>query len=230
MKFGLINKLTLLDYPDKTSCTLFTAGCNFNCPFCQNSSLIDPDNTVQTQSVSEILEFLKSRQGLLDGVCISGGEPLLHDELGEFISDIKKLGFLVKLDTNGSFPQKLKVLIDSGMIDYIAMDIKNSPGKYAKTIGLPKYSVSHIEESISQLLLKKVPYEFRTTVVRELHTVEDLLSIAKWISTADKYYLQGFIDSDGVSFDGLHGYTKEQMEEFSDKIKTILPNTWLRGI
>jgi len=230
MKFGLINKLTLLDYPEKTACTLFTVGCNFNCPFCQNSSLITPDNTVQTQSVSKILGFLKTRQGLLDGVCISGGEPLLNSALDEFIREVKELGFLVKLDTNGSFPQKLAELIDSGQIDYIAMDIKNTPGKYARTIGLPGFDVNIIEDSIRLLLSCNIPYEFRTTVVREFHTVEDLVSVAQWISGAERYYLQGFVDSDGVLFGGLNGYSKEEMQDFVQRVNAVFPGVELRGI
>jgi len=230
MNFGLIRKLTLLDYPEKTACTLFTIGCNFRCPFCQNSSLISPDNKVKTQSESEVLDFLKSRQGLLDGVCISGGEPLLNDNLEEFISKVKELEFLIKLDTNGSYPEKLRKSIKSGMVDYIAVDIKNSPEKYAQTIGLSAYNVSSIEESISLLQSSGIPHEFRTTVVKEFHTIDDLISIAKWLSNAEKYYLQGFIDSEGVSFSGFNAYSKEEMQEFLVKIRTVLANAELRGI
>ena len=230
MIFGGIQKLTLLDYPEKTACTIFTTGCNFKCPFCQNSSFIKPEEQVQTQSAAEMLDFLETRQGLLDGVCISGGEPLLNDNLGEFITKVKELGFLVKLDTNGSFPEKLKALIEAGIIDYVAMDIKNSPKKYGKTIGLQHYDILAIEESISILKSNKIPYEFRTTVVKEFHSFDDLPEVAQWISGTDKFYLQGFIDSEGVSYSGLNGYSKEEMEGFLVEIKKLLPNAEIRGI
>ena len=236
MVFGGIQKVTLLDYPEKTACTLFTSGCNFRCPFCQNSSLIYSNNaeksdvSVQTIPASEILDFLETRRGLLDGVCVSGGEPLLHDELGEFIEEVKTMGFLVKLDTNGSKPDKLKKLIESGTIDYIAMDIKNTPEKYAQTAGLPNLNISLIEESVDILLSNTVPCEFRTTVVREFHNDADLVSIAEWLSGADKYYLQGFVNSDGVSQSGLHGYSEKEMNQILDSVKKLIPSTELRGI
>jgi len=236
MVFGGVQKFTLLDYPEKTACTLFTKGCNFRCPFCQNSSLIYSDNaeksddSVQMISASEIFEFLETRRGLLDGVCISGGEPLLHDELGKFTEEVKTMGFLVKLDTNRSKPDKLRKLIASGTIDYIAMDIKNTPEKYAQTAGLPDLNISLIEESVEILLLSTVPYEFRTTVVRELHSSADLVSIARWLSGAGNYYLQGFVNSDGVPQNGLHGYSDKEMNQFLDSVKKVLPSAELRGV
>jgi pyruvate formate lyase activating enzyme len=174
------------------------------------------------------LEFLTTRRGLLDGVCIGGGEPLLHEGLESFIDKVRALGFLVKLDTNGSFPDKLEKLIKSGKVDYVAMDIKNAPKKYAETIGLPEYDIAPIEKSIQILRTSAIPYEFRTTVVRELHTLDDLLSIAHWISWAEKYYLQGFINSDGVLQRGLTAYTEQEMQMFLEEIKRALPITELR--
>ncbi|MCL2820652.1 MAG: anaerobic ribonucleoside-triphosphate reductase activating protein [Oscillospiraceae bacterium] len=232
MFFGRIQKLTLLDYPDKTACTLFTAGCNFRCPFCQNSPLLNLETSSKEQmhSSEEILGFLETRKGLLDGVCISGGEPLQSEGLEEFISSIKNLGFLVKLDTNGSFPHKLERLIAHGMVDYIAMDIKNSPEKYAQTIGVHEYDISPVMKSIDMLLQNKVPYEFRTTVVRELHTAEDLLSLANRICGAENYYLQRFIDSEGVLQSGLNGYTDEEMHELLRIVKQVIPAAGLRGV
>jgi len=230
MNIGGIQKLTLLDYPEKTACTLFTVGCNFRCPFCQNSSLIDESSDMQKQSASEILSFLQTRQGKLDGVCISGGEPLINENLVAFIHEVKALGFLVKLDTNGSFPQKLEKLLTTGMIDYVAMDIKNSPEKYAETIGVPDYNIVPIEESIKLLCSGLISHEFRTTVVREYHTADDLVSIARWLSGAKKYYLQGFINSDGVVKKGLNGYSKEEMEKILQSVKAVLPTAELRGI
>jgi len=236
MVFGGIQKVTLLDYPEKTACTLFTTGCNFRCHYCQNSSLIEtniaekPDAENQAGSISEILEYLKTRQGLLDGVCISGGEPLLHDDLQDFIGDVKEMGFLIKLDTNGSIPNELKELMSSGMIDYVAMDIKNTPEKYALTVGLPDFDISSVEESVDILMSSPISYEFRTTVVREFHNADDLISIARWISGAEKYYLQGFINSTEVLKSGLHGYSNEEMHRFLDKVKELLPAAELRGI
>ena len=263
MIFGGIQKLTLLDYPDKTACALFTIGCNFLCPFCHNVSLIieveeqqdnieqdrtrgqvnclgrtqdsEPASLIRTQThgtkttnESEVLEFLATRQGLLDGVCISGGEPLLHNNLEGFIDKVKALGFLVKLDTNGSFPDKMEALIKNGKIDYVAMDIKNAPEKYAKTIGMPEYDITPIEKSMQVLRTGEIPYEFRTTVVREFHALDDLLSIARWISRADKFYLQSFVNSDGVLTRGLSAYTDSEMQRFLVEIRKILPETNLR--
>jgi len=235
MVFGGIQKVTLLDYPEKTACTLFTAGCDFRCPFCQNSSLMSSDtdehSNVNRQYIkaSEILDFLRTRQGLLDGVCISGGEPLLQNGLSDFIKDVKEMGFSVKLDTNGSLPDKLKMLIASGTIDYVAMDIKNTPEKYALTAGLSEIDTSLIKESADILLSNVISYEFRTTVVRDFHTEEDLVTIAKWISGAKKYYLQGFVNSDEVLKNGLTGYSNKEMHKILDSVKQVLPTAEARG-
>lgn len=230
MLFGGMQKLTLLDYPDKTACTLFTAGCNYRCPFCHNGSLVFPAGKSDWVDEGEILMFLETRQGLLDGVCISGGEPLMHQELSGFIKKVKAMGFSVKLDTNGSFPEKLKKLVGSGLIDYVAMDVKNTPEKYAKTVGVSGYDVAPIQESVSFLLEGSIPYEFRTTVVREFHTAADLLSLAGWIAGADKYFLQNFIDSEDVLQKGLHGYSKPELEGILGEIRGLLPSAELRGI
>ena len=230
MIFGGIQELTLLDYPDKTACTVFAAGCNFDCPFCQNSSLISPAGKNKTKSESEILTFLETRKGLLDGVCISGGEPMIQGDLEAFIDKVKALGFLVKLDTNGSCPGKLEKLMKSGAIDYVAMDIKNTPEKYAQTTGKPGYDVSPVKESVELLLSGDVPYEFRTTVVREFHTEGDLLSVASWVCGAGKYYLQKFINSDGVSQSGLSSYSDEEMRQLLSSILKIMPGAALRGV
>ena len=230
MIFGGIQKLTLIDYPDKTACTLFTIGCNYRCPYCQNSSLLDTAGAMQKITASEVFDFLETRKGLLDGVCISGGEPLLCDDLESFIAEIKALGFPVKLDTNGSYPQKLKKLLNSGALDYVAMDIKNTPAKYALTIGVPGYDTSPVEESISLLCSSTVPHEFRTTVVKEFHTEDDLTAIARWISGKEKYFIQGFKDSEGVLYSGLNGYSDVEMNLFLEKINKVLPNAGLRGM
>ncbi|MEL7622248.1 MAG: anaerobic ribonucleoside-triphosphate reductase activating protein [Clostridiales bacterium] len=235
MLIGGIQKLSLLDYPGKTCCTVFTIGCNYRCPFCHNASIIQGQiqeeiQPGQTIPPEEILAFLQKRRGLLDGVCITGGEPLLQRELEDFIHEIKALGFAVKLDTNGSYPARLRQLIQSKAVDYVAMDVKNTPDNYGRTIGVSNFDVSPVNESISILLSNKVPYEFRTTVVREFHTGEDLIAIARWIRGAEHYYLQSYVDSKDVLMPGLSSYTKEEMQAFLELVRPILPSSELRGI
>lgn len=230
MNIGGIQRLSLLDYPDKTCCTIFTVGCNYRCPFCHNASIIQNQFPEKGILQEEVIEFLKRRKGLLDGVCITGGEPLLQESLGSFIEEIKSLGFLVKLDTNGSLPKKLKQLIETGLVDYVAMDIKNSPDSYGQTIGINNYNLDPIKESVDLLLSNIVPYEFRTTVVRQLHTSKDMLAIAQWIKGAEHYYLQNFVDSGDVLESGLSGFLREEMQEFQELIRSIIPSVELRGI
>jgi len=247
MVFGGFQKLTVLDYPDKVACTLFTSGCNYACPFCHNASLIlsAEDGGVGEQrdggelsgmrggysfKGEDVLDFLRNRQGLLDGVCISGGEPLLADGLEGFVDEVKALGFLVKLDTNGSFPGKLERFINAGKIDYVAMDVKNSPEKYAQTIGVADYDISPVNDSIDLLLCGAVEYEFRTTVVREFHDENDLISIAQWISGAKKYFLQKFTCSPGVLNKGLHAYADADMRRLLSIVTKSLPIAKVRGI
>lgn len=230
MKIKGLQKLTLLDYPGKVACTVFTGGCNFRCPFCHNASLVLAPDASQGSGSNEFFSFLKKRIGILDGVCITGGEPLLHDDIPVFIEGIKKLGYAVKLDTNGSFPDKLKMLVGNGLVDYVAMDIKNSKSKYAETIGLEAYDLSKIEESVRFLLSGAVPYEFRTTVIREFHTKDSLVEAAKWISGCDRYFLQSFVNSGDLIDGSLTGYTKAEMEMLADAVRPILPAVALRGI
>lgn len=230
MNFGGIQKLSLLDYPDRTCCTLFTLGCNFRCPFCHNSSIILDNSSESEISMSEVMAFLRKRRGLLDGVCISGGEPLLQEGLEDFIRDIRTMGYSVKLDTNGSFPDKLKHLIENKLVDYVAMDIKNSQEKYGETIGIKNYNLDPIKESIALLLSNGVQYEFRTTVVRELHTSKEILSIAHWIKGAQQYYLQSFVDSGDVLEGGLSACSKEDMQHFQELVYPLIPSVELRGI
>ncbi len=235
MLIGGFQKLSLLDYPDRTCCTVFTMGCNYRCPFCHNASMIQGEmqgeiQPGQTIPPEEILAFLKKRRGLLDGVCITGGEPLLQRGLEAFIQEIKALGFAVKLDTNGSYPERLRQLIHSKSVDYVAMDVKNTPDKYGRTIGVSGFDVSPVNESISILLSNTLPYEFRTTVVREFHTGEDLVAIARWLKGAEHYYLQSYVDSADVLTPGLSSYTKEEMHLFLELVRPILPSSELRGI
>ena len=174
MKISGFQKTTLLDYPGKVACTVFLNGCNFRCPFCHNADLVIPESETGIFTENEIFEYLKKRKGILDGVCITGGEPLLNKEISEFMKRIKEMGLLVKLDTNGSFPERLEEIIRAGVVDYVAMDIKNSFEKYSETSGLSNKDLTNIKRSIDLIMEGKTDYEFRTTVVREFHTVEDI--------------------------------------------------------
>ena len=223
-------KVTLLDFPGRVACAVFLAGCNFRCPFCHNAALVthvDPDRNIPKE---EIISFLKKRRGILDGVCITGGEPLLAPELGSFIHEIKDMGYEVKLDTNGSNTERLKTLAGSGRIDYVAMDIKNAPGKYAATTGIDGYDMSNIFKSVEYLMSGTVPFEFRTTVVREFHKREDFEEIGRWLKGAPRYYLQGFVDSGDMIQPGLRAYTKDIMEQALKIVRKYVPQAELRGI
>ena len=230
MRIQGLQKLTLLDYPEKTACTLFTAGCNFRCPFCHNASLV-----VHIPKEAEIEEttffsFLEKRRGVLDGVCISGGEPLLQPDIEEFIRKIKDLGYAVKLDTNGSVPAKLKQLVEKGLVDYVAMDIKNCKEAYALTAGLDKIDLDAICESVSYLKEGHVPYEFRTTVVKNYHLKENFELIGQWLAGAEKYFLQNFVDSGDLINGKTKGCSKEEMEKFLQTVQKYVPCAKLRGL
>ncbi|CUX40834.1 anaerobic ribonucleoside-triphosphate reductase activating protein [Clostridium sp. C105KSO13] len=225
-----LQKLTLLDYPEKVACTIFTAGCNFRCPFCHNASLVTEIVPLNSIPEEEVFKFLHRRQGILDGVCVTGGEPLLQPDIEEFIKRIKELGYAVKLDTNGSNSALLRRLAEQDLLDYVAMDIKNAPDKYGETIGINEYNLENILQSVDFLMSGVVPYEFRTTVVRKLHKREDFAAIGRWIKGAEKYYLQGFVDSGDLIHPGLRGYTKEIMEQALEIVKKNIPNAKLRGI
>lgn len=222
-----LQKLTLLDFPEKLACTVFTGGCNFRCPFCHNASLvthIDDDYI----SEEEFFAFLSARKGRLDGVCVTGGEPTLDTDLKNFIRKIKALGFEVKLDTNGYRPDVLEDLILSGDVDYVAMDIKNSLDSYPKTIGLKNFDPEKIEKSVEILLAGRVPYEFRTTVVNELHSEEDFYKIGELVKGADKYYLQTFKDSGDLIGTGLSASTTSQMQAFAKILSKNVGNVTIR--
>lgn len=230
MKIQGLQKLTLLDYPEKVACTIFTAGCNFRCPFCHNASLVTHVDGEHDIPEEEVWRFLKKRQGVLDGVCVTGGEPLLQPDVETFIQKIKELGFLVKLDTNGSNFETMRRLVEAKAVDYVAMDIKNSLDKYGETSGIQDYGVDSIIQSVDYLMSGKVPYEFRTTVVKEFHKREDFAAIGTWLHGAHKYYLQGFVDSGDLVQPGLHGYTKDIMEQALEIVKVNIPNAKLRGV
>lgn len=223
-----LQKLTLLDYPGKLAATVFLGGCNFRCPFCHNASLVLSGGELN-MGEEELFAFLESRRTKLQGVCISGGEPTLYDSLPSFIYRIKEMGFSVKLDTNGTNPEMIYALLADGLIDYVAMDIKNSKARYAETVGLPSFDISAVEESVAFLLSGSVDYEFRTTVVRELHNKEDMQDIGEWIAGAKRYFLQTFKDSGDLIGEGLSAYTKEEMQELLAIVKPHVGEAALRG-
>ena len=227
-----LQKLTLLDFPGTVSCTVFTGGCNFRCPFCHNASLVLPERLEgDPDGVETVLDFLRKRQGLLEGVAITGGEPLLHADMADFLRQIRALGFKVKLDTNGSFPDRLDELIGEGLVDRVAMDIKNAPARYTETVGLPSLDLRAVERSRDLLLEGRVAYEFRTTVVKGLHTRESLQEAARWIEGAREYYLQQYRDSgDLIRPAGLAAFTDEEMHALCAAVAEILPAVRLRGV
>ena len=229
--FAGLQKLTLLDYPGKVACTLFTRGCNFRCPFCHNASLVVRADEQPTYTNDEILAFLRKRQGILDGVAITGGEPTLMGGLYEFIAQVKDMGYSVKLDSNGTRPEVLKKLVLNGLVDYVAMDIKNSPEKYAYTCGLPaSYDLSKIEESKNFLMEGHVDFEFRTTVAKPFHTEEYFYKIGEWIKGSDKYFLQQFKDSGDIIGQEISSFNESEMEKFLNVLLPFVPNTQLRGV
>ncbi len=229
MKIAGMQKLSLVDYPEKICCTVFTAGCNFRCPFCHNASLVTRIDGSDVP-LSEVVAFLQKRKGLLQAVCVSGGEPLLQDGVQDFIKQVKDLGYLVKLDTNGSLPDKLIALCQSKLVDFVAMDIKNSKTKYALTAGLKNMDLVPIEQSVDFLLKNTVPFEFRTTVVREFHTAEDFKDIAQWIGNPNRYFLQQFVNSGDLIDCNVHGYDNGEMQLLIEKVNRYIPNAKLRGV
>ncbi len=231
MIIGGIQKLTLLDYPGRVAATIFTAGCNFRCPFCHNAPLVTDIDKGCFIDKSEILSFLSKRVGILDGVVITGGEPTLMPDLPEFISEIKALGYDVKLDTNGTNPEMLEYLIDNKMIDYVAMDIKNCIEKYPATAGVcESFDLECIKRSTEILMQKKIDFEFRTTVVSPYHTEEDFDKIGQWLCGDEKFFLQSFVDSGNLVGDGVQGATREEMVVFCNKLKQYVENAQIRGI
>ena len=230
MRLGGLQKLTLLDYPGLVACTVFTVGCNMRCPFCQNASLVNRIEEENLLPEEEFFSFLKKRQGILDGVCITGGEPTLQPDLNDFIAKIKSMGFKVKLDTNGSFPDKVKEILDSGNVDMVAMDLKNTLDRYAETVGIPGFDTSKIFESINIIRSSGVEYEFRTTVVSPLHRPEDFGELAKMVEGSPRYFLQNFVDSgDLVAGEGMTALTEEELKQALANAKEIIPQTKIRG-
>lgn len=226
-----IQKLTLIDYPGKVACTLFTSGCNFRCPFCHNAGLVIKPDASEVIEEEEIMSFLKKRINLLDGVCISGGEPLLQKDIVRFIGEIKNLGFCVKIDTNGAFPQQLKELVESGNIDFVAMDIKNSPSDYVKTVGIDDHFLPAIQGSVEYLKSGVIDFEFRTTAVKQFHTTKNFEEMGEWIKGPHtKWYLQNFCDSGNIIGEGLSGFERFELESILDVMKKYVPQSELREI
>ena len=228
MNVNGLQKLTLLDYPGKVACTVFLAGCNLRCPFCHNSELLD--GTAETvMDDGELLDFLKKRQGMLDGVAFTGGEPLLRPDLPELLRAVRALGYAVKLDTNGTRPEALRRILDAGLADYVAMDVKNSPSRYAETCGVETMDLAPVYASIEALRAAASDYEFRTTVVDELHDAADFAAIGEMIRGAKRYFLQPFKDRDTVAFAGFHAPSAEKLNDCAAAVQPFVGSVEIRG-
>lgn len=227
-----LQKVTLLDFPGAVACTVFTGGCNFRCPFCHNAPLVSEGQSGEVLAEADVFSYLEKRRKILDGVVVSGGEPTVHKDLPELLSRIKSLGFLVKLDTNGSHPGMLRQLMEDGLVDRVAMDIKNGPKQYRQAAGV-EVDLQAVEESKRLLMEGRVDYEFRTTLVRGIHTQESVLALAKWIQDAKEYYLQVYQDTGKGNVlrpQGLGPFDKRQMLEFAESIKPYVPAVQVRGL
>ena len=229
MKICGLQKTTLLDFPGHVAATIFTGGCNFRCPFCHNSDLLGQDAEAAF-SEEEVLKFLTKRRGILEGVAITGGEPTLQPDLRSFILKVRELGYKIKLDTNGSRPDVLRALCEEGLIDYVAMDIKTCKERYPAVSGIPSLQIEGIIESVDFLKQSSIPYEFRTTVVRELHSAEDFVRIGEWIAGCSNYYLQNFVDSDHILVSGFSPCSKEELMEYRNIVKPYVVHAELRGV
>ena len=229
MKIFGLQKMTLLDFPGRVACTVFLGGCDFHCPFCHNFQLVDGSARPEMEE-EELLGFLEKRRGLLDGVAITGGEPCLHADLPRLMGRIQALGYAVKMDTNGAHPALLWEILAQGLADYVAMDIKSGPANYARVTGVKGLALAPIQESAALLMAGSTDYEFRTTVVDELHSREDFEEIGRWIAGAKRYFLQAFTDRDTVPFGGLHAPPREKMEEYAAIVRPFVAETQIRGM
>lgn len=230
MRICGFQKMTLLDFPGQVAATVFTGGCNLRCPFCHNSLLVTEVEDAEAYSEDFILAYLQKRKGVLDGLAITGGEPLLQKDIRSLIEKVRRLGYKIKLDTNGCFPEKLKELVGAGLIDYVAMDVKNCPERYGETVGVPDFDLTPILESVKFLKEGFVPFEFRTTVVREFHTKEDIGKIGQWIQGAPRYFLQSFVDSGNLIGNDLHAVTRETLAEMAESVREFVPEARVRGV
>lgn len=229
MRIDGLQTLTLLDYPGKVACTVFTSGCNMRCPFCHNASLVCGE-VPPFMEKEEFFAFLKKRTGVLDGVCVTGGEPLLQEGLIPFLLEVKEKGFTTKLDTNGLLHDRLRAVVEAGAVDYVAMDIKNCKARYAETAGVPGLDLAPIEKSVQFLMEGSVDYEFRTTVVKELHNKADFDEIGRWLKGAKRYFLQSFKDSGDILSPGLSPMEKADLLEIRDRLRADIPVVELRGV
>ena len=230
MRISGLQKLSMVDYPGKLAATVFTGGCNLRCPFCHNAPLVLRVGETPELTAEEVLTFLRSRRGLLDGVVLSGGEPLLQRDAADFLRDVKALGFAVKLDTNGCYPEALAAILKEGLVDYVAMDIKNRPEKYAETVGIPGFDAAPVLESAELLKKSGVDYEFRTTVVRELHTAEDIRTIGEWLKGAKRWFLQQFVDSGDLVGCGCSSLTPSELQTFARIAEPYFGSVAIRGL
>ena len=228
MKIAGLQKTTLLDYPGKVACTVFLAGCNFRCPYCQNAEIAFAQGG-EDIARAELLAFLRRRKGILDGVCVTGGEPLIHAEVKGLLEEIKALGYTVKLDTNGAFPARLQALCSAGLVDFVAMDIKHAPSKYPLAAGVPA-DMDAVRESAAFLRKGSIPYELRTTVARGLHTAADMAEIGRWLTGAERYYQQNFRAGDTLPAGcTLEPFTDEEMQALKRALAKYIPAAKIRG-
>ena len=236
MRICGLQKLSMVDYPGKLAATVFTGGCDLRCPFCHNALLVTRLSESPVLAESEVLAFLKTRRGLLDGVVLSGGEPLMQPGAADFLAAVRDMGFAVKLDTNGFYPQALREILDRKLADYVAMDIKNRREKYGLTCGLPDLDPSPVEESLRILAASGADCELRTTLVRELHAPEDLPALAQWAAgffpegRTPRFFLQKFVDSGNLISDGFHGFDDAEMAAMAAAVRPFLPRAELRGV
>ena len=225
-----LQKLAMVDYPGKLAATVFTGGCNLRCPFCHNALLVTRLDETPELTEDAVLSFLATRKKLLDGVVLSGGEPLLQPDAADFLRKVRQMGFSVKLDTNGFFPERLAAILEEGLVDYVAMDIKNTLEKYPLTCGIPGLDTAPVAESVRLLRQSGVDFEFRTTLVREFHTREDLLSIGHWLDGSPRYFLQAFVDSGNLVGSGCSAFSPAEMHDFTRLLQPFFQEVGLRGV
>lgn len=223
-------KLTLLDFPGKMACTIFTAGCDLRCPFCHNATLVINPPKESAYPEEEILSFLDKRKGVLDGMAITGGEPLMQPDIEDFITKVREKGYAVKIDTNGTFPDRLISLVEKGLVDYVAMDVKSSKEGYPQCVGIGNYDLSKIEKSIDFLKQGRVDYEFRTTVAKGLHTTEDIEKMGEWLKGSKRHFIQAFKDSGDLIGFGLEPFGKEELNRMCEIMKKYVPECSVRGV
>lgn len=225
-----LQKLSMVDYPGKLAATVFTGGCNLRCPFCHNALLVTRLNESPRLDTDEVLAFLRSRRSLLDAVVLSGGEPLLQPGAADFLAAVKDMGYLVKLDTNGCYPDALEEILSKRFVDYVAMDIKNSREKYSLTVGVPNFDLAPIDESMRLIRESGIDYEFRTTAVRQFHTAADFTAIGRWLHGSKNYYIQNFNDSGNLIGSGMSGFSEEELRNFAGSLTGDFEFIGIRGL